>query len=123
MLLHLYDSMETPGLSIKLYDLFRKELNLPENKAQEAVQIISETIRESHTGKHEQTLELVHRDTQSLKEYIDTKFATKDDLNSNTGQLRKELGETKADLIKWMFIFWIGQVAATFGFILLFLKK
>jgi hypothetical protein len=114
--------METPGLSIKLYDLFRKELNLPENKAQEAVQIISETIRESHTGKHEQTLELVHKDTQSLKEYIDIKFATKDDLSSNTGQLRKDLGETKADLIKWMFIFWIGQVAATLGFILLFLK-
>lgn len=39
-------------------------------------------------------------------------FATKEDLAS-----------TKADIIKWMFIFWIGQIVATFGFILLYLKK
>lgn len=57
--------METPGLSIKLYDLFRKDLNLPENKAQEAVQIISETLRETGTGKHEQTVDLMHKDIQS----------------------------------------------------------
>jgi hypothetical protein len=34
-----------------------------------------------------------------------------------------DIAKASADNIKWMFIFWIGQVAATFGFILLFLKK
>jgi len=36
---------------------------------------------------------------------------------------KEDLAKQKADIIKWMFIFWIGQVAVTFGFILLFLKK
>jgi hypothetical protein len=52
---------------------------------------------------------------ENIKEELQNKvqiFATKEDLAS-----------TKADIIKWMFIFWVGQVVATFGFILLFLKK
>ena len=36
---------------------------------------------------------------------------------------KADLAETKSEVIKWMFIFWIGQVVATFGFILLFLNK
>jgi hypothetical protein len=36
---------------------------------------------------------------------------------------KAEIINTKAEIIKWMFVFWIGQVAATFGFILLYLKK
>jgi hypothetical protein len=46
-------------------------------------------------------------------------FATKEDI----GKVRQEIAETKAELIRWMFIFWVGQVVTTFGFILLFLKK
>ncbi|HEY8782874.1 MAG TPA: hypothetical protein VIM16_14715 [Mucilaginibacter sp.] len=37
--------------------------------------------------------------------------------------LRKDIGESKADNIKWMFIFWIGQVGATLAIVFLFLKK
>jgi hypothetical protein len=37
--------------------------------------------------------------------------------------LPKEMGEIKADTIKWMFIFWVGQVGAMLGIALLFLKK
>ena len=36
---------------------------------------------------------------------------------------KSDLSDVKADMIKWMFLFWIGQVTVTFGFILLFLKK
>lgn len=46
-------------------------------------------------------------------------LATKEDLTAT----KAEIFKVKADLIKWMFIFWVGQVVATFGFILLFLKK
>lgn len=57
-------------------------------------------------------------------------LATKEDLSkvelklvSSIGQLDIKIGEVKAEMIKWMFLFWIGQLIATFGFILLFLKK
>jgi hypothetical protein len=68
--------------------------------------------------------------TEAMFKYIDNKtersveatiktLATKDDI----ANVRKEIGESKADTIKWMFIFWIGQVGATLAIVLLFLKK
>jgi hypothetical protein len=64
-----------------------------------------------------------------VKEEIDGQtliLATKDDmvsLKSESARLDIKIADSKSDVIKWMFIFGVGQVAATFGFILLFLKK
>lgn len=52
-------------------------------------------------------------------ENISQMLATKEDISI----LNTKIEQSKAETIKWMFIFWIGQVVATFGFILLFLKK
>ena len=68
--------------------------------------------------------------TEAMFKYIDNKtersveatiktLATKDDISD----VRKEISESKADTIKWMFIFWIGQVAATLTIVMLVLKK
>jgi hypothetical protein len=48
-------------------------------------------------------------------------LATKEDLAKLEMQLNKTFFGVEADIFKWMFIFWTGQIAATFGFILLFL--
>ena len=72
--------------------------------------------------------------TEAMFKYIDNKtersveatiktLATKDDLANVKYDLMKEIGESKADSIKWMFIFWIGQVAAMLAIVFLFLKK
>jgi len=70
-----------------------------------------------------------NKTTQSVEATIKT-LATKQDLlimredfHKEFGNVRKEIGEAKADSIKWMFIFWIGQVGAMLGILLLFLKK
>ena len=58
-------------------------------------------------------------EAQTLVEYIDTKvekeveekkdvLATKQDIS----ELRVEVSKTKADIIKWMFVFWIGLLGA-----------
>ena len=68
--------------------------------------------------------------TEAMFKYIDNKtersveatiktLATKDDI----ANLRKEVSENKAETIKWMFIFWIGQVAATLAIVALYVKK
>jgi len=68
--------------------------------------------------------------TEAMFKYIDNKtersveatintLATKDDI----ANVRKEIGDAKADTIKWMFIFWVGQVGAMLAILLLFLKK
>ncbi|HTB26313.1 MAG TPA: hypothetical protein VK711_13145 [Puia sp.] len=60
---------------------------------------------------------------ENLTSYIEEKI--RDEFNDRSQYLvsKVDLAKTKTDLIKWMFVFWIGQIAATFGFILLFLRK
>lgn len=43
----------------------------------------------------------------SVLETADTKFEKR--LVEETSKLRQDLSKLKADIIKWMFIFWIGQ--------------
>ena len=60
---------------------------------------------------------------EKIKCEVDTKasnLATKEDLARVEGKLSAEASENKAELMKWMFVFWVGQLAAS---ILLFLKK
>jgi len=45
--------------------------------------------------------------------------ATKGDITSVISEMR----DANADTIKWMFIFWVGQVGAMIGVAMLFLKK
>jgi hypothetical protein len=55
---------------------------------------------------------------RSVENTIQT-LATKDDL----AIVRKEVGESKVDVIKWMFIFWVGQVGAMLAIATFLLKK
>ncbi|MGE0825587.1 MAG: hypothetical protein AB7G75_12185 [Candidatus Binatia bacterium] len=74
-------------------------------------------------------------DAQQFLEYLETltreargELVTKADLAELRADLEKQMfnlraemktdiAEVKVDLIKWMFIFWVGQVAAVFGLI------
>ena len=58
---------------------------------------------------------------------IDHKFeeaksilSTKEDLANLRGELKTEIANSKADLIKWMFIFWASQLIAMITFLKLF---
>ncbi len=77
---------------IKLYELLKAKLGAQEAEA--FVQIL---------------------DTRVDKKFDDAMqvLATKEDI----AYLRVEIQTTKADTIKWMFIFWIGQLAATIAIV------
>lgn len=71
---------------------------------------------------------------ENLTSYIENKIkiefqdnlnvlATREDLALLKGELKNDISNSRVETIKWMFIFWVGQVVATFGFILLFLKN
>jgi len=49
-------------------------------------------------------------------------IATKKDLFQVKAELEITIEKVRADMIKWMFIFWVGQVSVTVGLILLFIK-
>ncbi len=38
-------------------------------------------------------------------------------------RIEQRLAETRADIIKWMFVFWIGQVAATASIVSLLVRR
>ena len=68
--------------------------------------------------------------TEAMFKYIDNKtersveatiktLATKDDM----ANVRKEIGETRAEMIKWMFIFWTSQFAVILSIFFMMLKK
>ena len=64
---------------------------------------------------------------------MDTKtsiLATKEDvaraetkIETSKAELIKDAANNRAEMIKWMFVFWVGQLVAMFGFVILFLKK
>jgi hypothetical protein len=68
--------------------------------------------------------------TEAMFKYIDNKtersveatiktLATKEDL----AKIKYDLSEKIGDSIKWMFIFWIGQIGATLAILFFILKK
>lgn len=64
-----------------------------------------------------EAIELAQRKTQEevetdLKEWMDGRLATKVEMGELKTELKTEMGEMKADILKWMFIFWVGQLAA-----------
>ncbi len=73
------------------------------------------------------------KEAKSLVEFVeirvDKKFeeqmdeiATKKDLFQVKAELEITIEKVRGDMIKWMFIFWVGQVSVTVGLILLFIK-
>ena len=61
--------------------------------------------------------------TTFIEEKISSEVDTKTSILATKEDLARESGNIRADMIKWMFVFWVGQALTTFGLILLFLKK
>lgn len=75
-------------------------------------------------------MKLGYKEAKTLVEYFETKvdkkfdetidmLATKEDI----ANLRTEIERTRADIIKWMFLSWIGQLASMIALLQLFFKK
>ncbi len=52
---------------------------------------------------------------------VEEKFERK--LTEEISKLDKKISETKADIIKWMFIFWAGQIGILVAVLDLFFKR
>jgi hypothetical protein len=80
---------------IKLYEILK--LKLGDKEVEALVEFVESKLRENN----EKNLQIL---------------ATKDDIR----RLDIKIAETRADLIKWMFIFWMGQVAVMAGLLAYF---
>ena len=62
-------------------------------------------------------------DAQAFVTEIEVVVDNKFDAKKDTLSTKQDLAESKADIIKWMFVFWIGQIGITIGMVLLLFKK
>lgn len=61
-----------------------------------------------------------------IKAEVDKEFDNKKDTLATKADIsivKEEVSNVKAEIIKWMFIFWLGQISVIIGFLLLFLRK
>lgn len=81
--------------TLEMYEIFKRSLTEPEAR---------KVITYMEDAKHKEITKAVEHKFEHL--------ATKEDL-----------AKSNADNIKWMFVFWIGQIGATIGFVLFMLKR
>ena len=98
------------ALELKVYDILK--LKLGEKEAATVIEYFEAKTKEVSEDRLNNYQSLQTKDLENLRKEMHLVFATKEDL-----------GNTKAEMIKWMFIFWIGNIAATFGLIMAFIKK
>lgn len=77
---------------------------------------------------------LGEKEAKTLVEYIEAKvdkkleekkdiLATKEDLANLKTELMIQIEKTRSDIIKWMFLFWIGQLASLVAILQIFFHK
>jgi hypothetical protein len=88
---------------IKLYDLFRREMHLSDDKAAEAVYAVQEMTESAFTSKKDV-------------------LATKEDLYSLRSELKKDIQDTKNNLYRAIYLSGILQFIAMTGSLLAIIK-
>ena len=91
---------------IKLYDIFRKDLKLDDNRSKFFIEILYESI-ENTTARN-------------ATQY---KSDLQNDLQKMELQLRNEIKESKTDMIKWFFAFFVTLVLMISGLYAIILLK
>ena len=66
---------------------------------------------------------LGEKEAKTLVEYIEAKVDKKLDEKQNILATKVDLANLKADIIKWMFLFWIGQLASLTAILQIFFRK
>jgi len=83
---------------------------LREKLGNDAVDSLIELINQAQTEQK-----------NGIPQFVEEKFERR--LSEEISKLAQSISETKADLIKWMFIFWVGQVAVILGILFAFFKN
>jgi len=70
-------------------------------------------------------VELLNKSNESQKEdllvFVEEKFESR--LTEEVSKVNQRISESNANMIKWMFIFWIGQIGAMVAILFAFFNK
>ena len=90
---------------IKLYDFFRKELKLDDNRAKIFTEILYESIENNTTRINTQYKSELQSDLQKMEMQLRTVMQ----------KMEIQIKETKTDMIKWFFAFFVTLVIMILG--------
>jgi hypothetical protein len=63
------------------------------------------------------------KEAKALVEYIEAKVEKKFQEKKDILATKEDLANLRADIIKWMFIFWAGQIGALIAILQIFFRK
>ncbi|BAT72076.1 conserved hypothetical protein [Thermosulfidibacter takaii ABI70S6] len=92
------------GFAVKLYEAFS-------DLGKEKAQILAEFAEYVERKKAATSEELRETELRLMREIEKLRMEFTKEVES----IRREIAETKASLVKWMFLFWTGQVIALIG--------
>jgi hypothetical protein len=108
--------------TIRLYDIFRKDLHLPDERAYDLVQAINETVKEGYEenlkriATKEFAKDQVMKESQSIKEFMKSQnYATKEFVKDEINRVELKVEQTKSELTKSIFWTSIVQFLAIIG--------
>ncbi|MBI3599596.1 MAG: hypothetical protein HY097_03010 [Nitrospinae bacterium] len=117
------------SIPIDVYDLLEDKLGKEEaRKVASAIEVSLETIeKRAETVALQKKLELKDELTKELATKADLLVLREEffgEIKSLKAELEKkievEIANVKAEIIKWMFLFWIGQLASLIAILKLF---
>lgn len=138
-------------LNIKLYDLARAKLPLNDTDAMDFVSSIHEL--QDHRFENLVTKEYLDQKLFGITEKINkldlnsidrtnnlriSLFEKMNQIDSNSidrtnkletklsekiNKLENSISEFKSEILKWMFIFWVGQMSVTIAVVMIFIKR
>ena len=116
-------------LNIKLYDLARAKLHLNDTDAMDFVSSIHEL--QDHRFENLVTKEYLDQKLSGITEKMNQIDSNSIDRTNNIeirlfekiSKLEISISEFKSEILKWMFVFWIGQMSVTVAIVLLLIKK
>ncbi len=99
-----------------------------EKLGDEGVDSLIDLINQSQTDQKAEILEIVEekfekRLSEEMGKLRQEMSEMKAELQGNIAEVKVEMHQTKAEIIKWMFIFWIGQIGMILGILFAFFKR
>ncbi len=103
---------------IELYEILKEKIG---DKEAKTTPLTSPLDKGGHRG-----VEYVEAKVEKKFEEKKDVLATKEDINLlkiEIEQVKTDMQKMKADIIKWMFIFWAGQIGALIAILQIFFRK
>jgi hypothetical protein len=107
----------TATQSLQIYEILQSYFKNAED-AKKVVKAIEEVV-ESKVEEQSVVFEsIVNKDVSNLRSEMKEDIArVREDMVRMKGELTTSIAESKAEMIRWMFIFWASQLAAVFAFL------